>query len=202
MKQLEKTKLTRDRILSAAMNEFGKSGYAGASLNNICSVGIPKGLIYHNFKSKDDLYIACVGICFDRLTEQLKKTVIGDDLQKYMSLRLAYFKEHEQEARIFFDAVLQPPEALREQIGALRSGFDELNSKLYQKFLSSVTLRDGVRYEDALGYFTMQQAMFNGYFSSPAFRELSFDEKISIHETKLAQLLDFMLYGIAERRSK
>ena len=184
------------------MDEFGKHGYAGAALNNICTSGIPKGLLYHNFKSKDELYLTCVGICFDGLTEHLKKADIGSNLQKYMSARFGYFKKHEKEARIFFDAVLQPPEAMREQIQALRAEFDELNSELYREILSSVTLRDGVLYEDALRYFAMQQAMFNGYFSSPAFCDLPFEEKISIHEAKLSQTLDFMLYGIAERRSK
>ena len=200
MKQLEKTKLTREKILSAAMDEYGANGYAGASLNNICAAGIPKGLLYHNFKNKDELYLTCVGICFDGLTEHLKNTDVGCDLQKYMSVRLDWFKKHEQEARIFFDAVLQPPEALREIIQELRVGFDKLNGELYQKILSSVTLREGVLYEDALRYFAMQQTMFNGYFSSPAFRDLSFDEKISIHEARLSQMLDFMLYGIAERK--
>lgn len=184
------------------MDEYGKKGYAGASLNNICAAGIPKGLLYHNFKSKDDLYLACVEICFDGLTEHLKNAEIGGNLQKYMSARFDWFKAHENETHIFFDAVLQPPEVLREQIRALRSGFDKLNSELYRKILSSVTLREGVLYEDALRYFAMQQAMFNGYFSSPAFRELPFDEIISIHEAWLPQMLDFTLYGIAERGSK
>lgn len=35
------------------MQEFGSKGYRGASLNTICEAGIPKGLLYHNFKNKD-----------------------------------------------------------------------------------------------------------------------------------------------------
>lgn len=199
MKQREKTQLTRERILAAAMNEFGVRGHAGASLNNICAAGIPKGLLYHNFESKDALYLACVEICFNDLTEHMKKAEVGSDLQKYLSARFCFFKEHPKEAHIFFDALLQPPEALREQIQTLRAGFDELNSALYQRLLSTVTLRQGVLYEDALQYFSMLQMMFNTYFSSPAFSELPFEEKIDLHEARLSQMLDFMLYGIAER---
>lgn len=196
----EKTRLTRERILSAAMDEFGRNGYAGASLNNICAAGIPKGLLYHNFKSKDALYLACVGMCFDGLTAHMAKVENSGDFQQYMSARLDYFREHENEACLFFDAVLQPPEALRERLQALRCGFDTQNRRFWQKLLSSVCLREGVSQEQALRYFNMQQAMFNGYFSSPVFRELSLDEKIGIHEAWLPQILDFMLYGIAERK--
>lgn len=70
MKQVERTRLTYDKIVNGAIREFGTKSYADASLNNICSESnISKGLIYHNFKGKDDLYLHCVAICFDRMTE-------------------------------------------------------------------------------------------------------------------------------------
>ena len=62
MKQREKTELTVQRILSAAIAEFGVNGYAGGAVNNICKAGINKGLIYHNFKGKDELYLTCLHI--------------------------------------------------------------------------------------------------------------------------------------------
>ena len=60
MKKEEKTELTKKKILSAALQEFGSNGYRGASLNAICESGTPKGLLYHNFKNKDALYLSCV----------------------------------------------------------------------------------------------------------------------------------------------
>lgn len=46
MKREEKTKLTRERIIAASIDEFGSKGYAMASVNNVCDAGIAKGLIY------------------------------------------------------------------------------------------------------------------------------------------------------------
>ena len=42
------------------------------------------------------------------------------------------------------------------------------------------------------------QIMFNGYFSSPAYRDETLEEKIKIHEAGIPKLFDFMLYGVAE----
>jgi len=42
------------------------------------------------------------------------------------------------------------------------------------------------------------QTMVNGYFSSPAFQNMAWDEKVKIHESIIPKLLDCMLYGIAE----
>lgn len=199
MKQEKKTELTKEKIIKAAIEEFGTQGYAGASLNTICNAGISKGLLYHNFKNKDAIYLACVKRCFCELTDYLKQQDIGADFQKYMSARLFYFNEHEKHAHIFFEALLQPSVHLQKQIAELRTDFDMLNRELYQKILLTVTLRSGVTEKEALSYFTLMQTMFNGYFSSPAYRELSFSDRMIAHEKNLSKLLDFMLYGIAER---
>nr|MDD6335504.1 TetR/AcrR family transcriptional regulator [bacterium] len=199
MKQEEKTALTKQKILTAAINEFGQNGYAGGSLNNICQSGIPKGLIYHNFKNKDALYLACVKICFDQLTAYLKNAGTGGSLEKYMMARMEFFREHDAQAHIFFDAVLQPPDPLREEIGALRKELDDLNKALFRDMIAAVTLRQGITCEDAMAYFMLMQEMFNSYFSSPAYHNIPFEDKISFHETHLKKIIDLMMYGIAVR---
>ncbi len=51
----------RDRILSAACQEFSARGYDEASLNAIIEqAGISKGVLYYYFNDKTDLYLAAV----------------------------------------------------------------------------------------------------------------------------------------------
>ncbi len=200
MKQEERTELTREKIITAAMKEFGAKGYIGASLNTVCEAGISKGLLYHNFENKDAVYLACVKRCFNELTSYLKQQQIGVDMQKYMSARLSFFSSHEAEAHLFFEAILQPPASLQVPIQDLKKDFDTYNRELYLQILSTITLRSGVTKEDALDYFSLVQNMFNGYFSSPACRETSLAERMVTHEESLEKLLDNILYGVAERR--
>ena len=199
MKKEEKTELTKKRILSLAIQEFGTKGYKGASLNTICEAGIPKGLLYHNFKNKDALYLSCVELCFQSLTQHLKMAQIGNDLEKYMRVRMDFFEKNRMEARIFFEAVLQPEEALYEQICALKKEFDELNKEIYTEILHGIQLREDITYDEAMTYFTMIQEMFNHSFSSQNCQNVSLIDKIAIHERDLPKILDFMLYGIARR---
>lgn len=199
MKKEEKTELTRKRILCAAVREFGMHGYRGASINAICETGIPKGLLYHNYKNRDTLYLACVELCFKSLTECLRDADIGNDMEKYMRVRMEYFNRNEMETRIFFESVLQPPEELHEQIHEIRRNFDELNRKLYQEILNSVQLREDITYDDAMDYFSMLQYVFNSYFSCKSSEAASLSDKIYIHERVLPKILNIMLYGIARR---
>jgi AcrR family transcriptional regulator len=199
MRKEIKTEMTKEKILAAAMQEFGANGYAASSLNNICNTGISKGLLYHNYENKDAIYLACVEQCFHTLTEFLKAGEIGTDLHRYTELRLRFFREHENEARLFYESVLQPPETLREEIKKAQAEFDSYNLELYRRILGTISLRDSITEEDALRYLKLMQDMFNGYFSSPAVRGLSFDDTMAAHEEGLSKLLDFMLYGIAKR---
>ena len=200
MKKEEKTQLTKERIIEAAMQEFGEHGYAFAALNSICSVHeIAKGLVYHNFKGKDDLYLACVSRCFSDVTAYLQAREGGTDLRQYMQQRFFYFSEHPLRARIFFEAVLQPPAHLKADIQLLKKDFDRFNRQVYQTALEKMELREGVTETAAMEYYEIMQEMFNGYFSSPAYAGKGFEKIVSDHEEKLARMLDFMLYGIAKR---
>jgi AcrR family transcriptional regulator len=50
---------TRNQIKSAAVDNFCRSGYDGASVAEICSqAGVSKGAFYHHFPSKQDLFLA------------------------------------------------------------------------------------------------------------------------------------------------
>ena len=74
MKREEKNQQTRRRIMDSALAEFSKQGYGASSVNTICaSQDISKGIIYHYFKSKDDLFLACIEECFSQLTEYFQR---------------------------------------------------------------------------------------------------------------------------------
>lgn len=203
MEREKKTEMTKERILQAAIQEFGTNGYAASRLNAICSThGIPKGLLYYHFSGKDDLYLACVSHCFLDVTEYLKGKDIQDDLEKYMRIRFQYFSQYPLYARIFFEAMLQPPAALSAQIRTLRKTFDVFNRGIYRAALSKMTLREGISEADAIEYYEIMQEMFNGYFSSPVYADKDFRDLVSDHEERLSKLLNMMLYGIGERRTK
>ena len=115
MNQKEKTQLSYQKILSAAIIEFGTHSYESASINTICSENqISKGLVYHNFKNKDELYLRCVKVCFDEMTSYLRNAThasedANEKIRKLLILRQQFFQENPYFSNIFFQAVLNPP---------------------------------------------------------------------------------------------
>lgn len=208
MKQEEKTRRTQERILTAALAAFGAKGYESASINAICSASqAPKGLIYHNFKSKDELYLQCVRQCYQQMTEYLmSQEQVRHDAQAGMktllTLRQKFFSDHPHYADLFFHSLLQPPKHLLSQIKEARRNYDEFCAGRYREILNCLSLRDGITERTALEYFSIFMEMYNGYFQSKAGQGGDYRALIEAHEEKLAEILDIALYGIAKQNEK
>lgn len=198
MKREEKTEITRQKILSAAINEFGTNGYAAGSVNKICKTGINKGLIYHNYRSKDELYLKCV----EKSCEDLIQYVICHNAEigfvEYMNARWNFFKEHVPEAHIFLEARTNPPLHLVDRIHTIFSTFNELNINIFEHELSKHTLRRGVLKEEAIAYFFEIQKIYNRKFANESNDGISLDRQLELHEMNIHKIFDLMLYGIAE----
>lgn len=204
MKREEKNALARQRILEAALEEFSSKGYEGASLNTVCSEkGISKGIIYHHFKDKDELYLLCVEACFDAITVYLKQITAslhgspGEQLQDYFDARLRFFAEHPQYLGIFADAAFHPPVCLQTEIAARRREFDELNISVLTKLLNSTPLRKGLSVSAVVEDFRMYMDYFNIHFRTAFCEESPIQEILKKHEERCHRQLDILLYGVA-----
>lgn len=204
MNQREKNKISKDKILNAAIAEFGTKNYGDASLNNICKDNnISKGLIYHYYKNKDDLFLSCVKYCFDQFVDYLQSQEFKENdfqsiMQKCLDLRYRFLKENTYLSHIFFNVVLQPPIHLKQEIKVLRKNFDNINMSIYRFALSKITLREGITEEEVIEYFWIFQEMFNGYFEIKAYENHDFNSLIKAHEVNLGKVLNIMIYGIAK----
>ena len=205
MKKEEKTRLSRERILKAALEEFGTKGYENASLNSMCAAHqISKGLLYHNFENKDALFLACAEACYRDMTEYLKAEVtepgdVRQEIQVMMDRRQSFFRAHPWYSRIFFQTVLQPPVHLQEKLREIRRTYDEFNAARFRAVLERLPLRKELSMEQAMGCFFAFQEMYNAYFRSRACEADDFDGLIRAHEVRLSDLLDILLYGIVSR---
>lgn len=206
MNQQERTQKTRERIIASALHEFSRNTYDSVSLNRICAKGqIPKGLLYHNYKGKDDLYLTCVKASFDALAEELKKcqTRSGDAkglLQELLLARAGFLQHQPEYANLFFRTVIQPPNHLTEEIKNLRKELDQIYREVFETVLDSVQLRNGIIRENAIEYFMVASELFNRYFQQKAQQGNHLDDLIQDHEGKLPTLLDMMLYGIVSKK--
>ncbi len=70
----------KDRIINSAIEEFSLYPFEKASTNNIVkNAGISKGLLFHYFNSKKDLYEKLVGFVINKLYTEISSQISWDE---------------------------------------------------------------------------------------------------------------------------
>ena len=205
MKREEKVRQTRRRIMNRALAEFSARGYRGASVNNIFDPeqGISKGIIYHYFASKDELFLACVEECFQSLRAYIQDHFHLDDgmgaeecLTDYFGVRMQFFRENPLYQRIFMESVFLPPEHLRVGITQRRQPMEQLNLEILKALFSRMPLRGHLDREN-----TARLLIQFLNFMNMQFHEAGMDlAGIRQMEEKNREILDIFLNGILERQ--
>lgn len=202
MKREEKNELSKAKILSAALQEFAALGYARSSINTICSEGdISKGIIYHYFKDKDEMYLVCVKECFDALTVYMRDHIAETEphgVQAYFDARLSFFKENPLYQSLFCDAVLSPPSHLKEAIADSKANLDALNIEVLTGLLRGRRLRNNISSKQAIDVVLLFQDFVNARYQMLS----GSDFDMAAHEALCRRSLDILLYGIIEQEAK
>lgn len=112
-----------DNIIDAAISEFAKNGYAGASISQIAKkAGLVKSSLYSHFESKSDLFCECVKVATDRrfvflksYMDDAKDKPINDVLHGFL---LLYEDLGGEESDTYFHERFAyfPPEDLKNEI--------------------------------------------------------------------------------------
>ena len=189
--------------MDSALAEFSRQGYGASSINAICSgQDISKGIVYHYFETKDDLYLACVKECFDLLTEHIRDSMdikcggVTDQLEKYFNIRMEFFNAHPVYRRIFCEAVVAPPAHLNSDIQTRREGFDTLNIQILERLLSQVPLRRSITMDEVIEIFRQFQDFINIRYQMSVGDCIKFEA----HEKRCRNALNVLLYGVIERK--
>lgn len=205
MKREERARQTKRRIMDRALAEFSAQGYRGASVNNIFDPqqGISKGIIYHYFASKDELFLACVEECFQLLKAYIQAHFHLDDgmgaaecLTDYFGVRMQFFRENPLYQRIFMESVFIPPEHLQAEIMERRQPMEQLNLEILEALFSRLPLR-GQLDQESTAKLLIQFINFMNMQSHKAGTGLA---DIRQMEEKNLQILDIFLNGILEKQ--
>lgn len=204
MKREEKNQQTQRRIMDSALAEFAEKGHGGSSVNTICAAqGISKGIIYHYFENKDELYLACVEECFQRLTAHLSAALpeeddgsVEDQLGRYFTARMTFFQENPVYQPIFCEAVISPPARLFEQIQARRKAFDALTISTLKHLLRQLPLRTDITMEEVVDLFRQFQDFINAQAQASS---MPARKCFALRDAQCRRLLTVLLYGVTER---
>ncbi|MBT2679953.1 TetR/AcrR family transcriptional regulator [Bacillus sp. ISL-35] len=140
----------QERILNAALKEFAQKGYENASTNEIVkSAGISKGLLFHYFNNKKELYLFLYNHFTEVISEEFFQELdfserdIFERLKNLMILKSRLMARHPEIFDFMMSASMESSEDVKE---SLNNTTTELMQDSYSKLFDNIDLekfRDG-----------------------------------------------------------
>ncbi len=91
----DRRKLTRCRILRAALTEFARLGLDGAAVKMIGErAGVANGTVFWHFESKDQLYLETVRLASDTFYREMMPIVNGASFMQVIDRAIAFLHAH------------------------------------------------------------------------------------------------------------
>lgn len=202
MTQKERQERRKEEIYHAALIEFGTLGYEKVSMERICGQhGISKGIMYHYYSNKDELFLLCVGRTFADLRAYVERDAgklagqgILETIKNFFMIREYYFQLNPRQKMIFEDAMLHPPKHLVEQIQELRGPIREVNREFIRQLLKKAPLRSEVDFQKAVRYLESVEYYFQSIMRN--YRDDRATEDMHTMFETAEEILEMVLFGI------
>jgi TetR/AcrR family transcriptional regulator len=175
-----------DRIINAATKVFSENGYKRASTNAIVKeAGISKGILFHYFKSKKDLYLSLYEHLSDMFAEKIyarldwEERDIFEIIRQVSVIKLELFKTYPDLIN-FLNSVFHEDEAeVKEEVETIR---ESLTDSSFTKLFSNIDagkFREGIDAAKAIqviywtfeGFANQQQAKANSMSVADIYKE-------------------------------
>ena len=144
--------VSREKILAIALQEFGSAGYQNTSTNTVCKrADISKGLLFHYYPSKANLFYAVAQECIGQLQQALSPFGAAaqqtDDtfLLAYYRCRMQFFLEHPYHKRVLTELLsLSSSCPAEQQLVQLGRAMCRQRRHMFEQLLGQMPLRKGI----------------------------------------------------------
>ena len=135
---------SKEKIKLIALEEFANKGYKMASTNVICKkANISKGLLYHYYSSKEELYLDIIRSIIDTFKENVtlknndtnKKGI--DYVSEYFNIKFKFFRDNPLYSKLITGLLLcDDVDGIRRFI----EEFENHNNSIIYKILESISI--------------------------------------------------------------
>ena len=187
----------RERIINAATNEFAQKGFKNASTNEIVKeAGISKGLIFHYFKNKKQLYLFLYDYLMEIMIEEYFQKLWLDEKDFLEKMRMAsltkleLFRKYPLIFKFFLTAYSETDAEVKNEVADRMQKLMEANLPRVYDNVDLSNVRDGVDHQKAMNLIVWA---LEGYANSKIPQFKAMDEKeFSDMVTELATYLEIL----------
>lgn len=155
MRELHIPKDKKRRIIRAAMEKFAENGYRKATVDEIvASADISKGLIFHYFGSKKQLYLYlyefAYGLVYDRVVKSFEQADLFDRIRESERIKLTVVSEYPYVLDFLMSVTKEKEGHLRQAISQVQVDRFPPWEETFLPGLDASRLREGIELKKVL----------------------------------------------------
>ncbi len=193
----------KDKILWAGLKEFSEHGFDKASTDRISKdAGVSKGLIFHYYGSKENLYIFAVNKCIDDILEEFNN-VKFDDLEfvdaliKMMELKYSFFLKNPMHYRILIKSFYNTPKKMMKKLEHKNLELRHMGINIIVDMIKDLPLKEDVLSSDIVTLVSSITDTIEKRCLSHLANDTEGIEKIyEVIKNEYIRLINIVMYGI------
>ncbi len=184
MKQKDLTSATPQKIITTSVELFNNNGYFATSISDIAKAAeLSKGILYHYFSNKDELYLYCLQTCVNeyKLHMSTKYTDTGNyenDIIEYIKQGYIFFNQNPQFRNLFLYLISENPAHLADKIYLLRLDFKQDNQNAFLEILKTLPLGKGITEKDVYTFIHfIQNSISTAFIANKSNRDIKITQE-------------------------
>ncbi|HNW82072.1 MAG TPA: TetR/AcrR family transcriptional regulator [bacterium] len=130
LKMTTNQKERKTRILEAAGNYFGRSGYHLADLDEIAkNAGVGKGTLYRYFSNKEELFIETVAYFADKMYSEIISKIEKNDIERIVEMIFEAHQQYYNKNQYIYKLVTKAVSAMPEKLVSIFHGIHQEKMK-------------------------------------------------------------------------
>lgn len=205
MTQRERVAISCSKILEVSIIEFGSKGFHAASTNDICDKsGFSKGLVFYHFKSKQELYYACVIHCIQEFDEYMQAHFHEcltplEGIRTCCQLRKQFFLTRPYYHNIFCEVFYGMKNGKSEKEKELLAVYQKHSFDIIAKILDGVRLNPKLERELCIQCAVMIIEGIDALILRESSSTDNLDSLLEEQMQKYEHFLEILLYGILQQ---
>lgn len=199
----------KQRILDASLQEFSEYGFEKASTDRICQkAGVSKGLLFHHFGSKDNMFMITMNNCIDDILNEFNSLdFTGVDfistIMKMMEMKYDFFKKNQMHYKLLMNGFHDSPRKLKKELEKRYSEIKQIGSNIFLDMIKKLHLKKDVSIENVVlilaSISNIVESKYLPYFTDEI---TTFEEFYDEAKSEYIKLMNILLYGIIDKEKK
>lgn len=194
----------RLKLLNAGLEEFAKKGYELASTNAIIQrAEVSKGLLFHHFQSKKEMYIKIAKQCIAYFFSYLRtnSTFISPEplerLRDIQEVKMKLFIEEPLIYELSVNFFINRPEELRKEIIEIEEDFNRTYFSFYFENINLSKVRQPERFEKSVRIIIESiEALTRAYIEKTERVDDNGLKDLLVYQHELSIYLDILEHGL------